>query len=122
MMYAYIDGDDIGLRIENSFMNNDEIRLRRVNDEVKEIVEKITAFLKENNYTIIFSGADGIICKSENLDVKHILKFIRNNSKEVSFSIGGGKSLRDSFLALRYAKSSGKDIAAILDEEFILLK
>lgn len=122
MMYAYIDGDDIGLRIENSFMNNDEIRLKGINSEVKTIVDKITTYLEENNYTIIFSGADGIICKNEKIDVKQILNFIRDNSKEISFSIGLGNNLRDSFLALRYAKSSGKDIAAILDSEFKLLK
>lgn len=122
MMYAYIDGDDIGLRIENSFMNNDETRLGGVNDEVKRIVKKITTFLEEKNYKIIFSGADGIICKNENIDAKEILQFIRNNSKEISFSIGGGNSLRDSFFALRYAKSSGKDIAAIFDNGFKVLK
>jgi hypothetical protein len=122
MMYAYIDGDDIGLRIENSFMNNDEIRLKEINDGVKEIVEKITIFLEENNYTIIFSGADGIICKSEELDIKQILEFIRNNSEEISFSIGVGNSLRDSFFALRYAKSSGKNISALFNNGFKLLK
>lgn len=61
MMYAYIDGDDIGLRIENSFMNNNEIRLKEINELVKEVIEKITIYLKENNHEIIFSGADGII-------------------------------------------------------------
>lgn len=122
MMYAYIDGDDIGLRIENSFMNNDEIRLKEINDRVKDIVEKITIYLKENNYSIIFSGADGIICKHKDVNVKQILEFIRSNSKEISFSIGVGNSLSDSFFALRYAKSSGKDIAAILNGEFKLLK
>lgn len=122
MMYAYIDGDDIGLRIENSFMNNDETKLKEINDGVKEIIEKITSYLQKNNYTIIFSGADGIICKNEEIEVKQILEFIRKNSKEIRFSIGAGNSLNDSFLALRYAKSSGKDIAAIFNNGFKLLK
>jgi GTP cyclohydrolase III len=121
-MYAYIDGDDIGLRIENSFMNNDEIRLKEINDGVKEIVKKITIYLEENNYTIIFSGADGIICKSEEIDAKQILEFIRNNNKEISFSIGVGNNLRDSFFALRYAKSSGKNISAKFNNGFKLLE
>lgn len=122
MMYAYIDGDDIGLRIENSFMNNDEIKLKEINDGVKEIIKKITTYLEGNNYTIIFSGADGIICKHEDINVKQVLEFIRSNSKEISFSIGVGNSLRDSFLALRYAKSSGKNVAAIFNNGFKLLK
>lgn len=122
MMYAYIDGDDIGLRIEHSFMNNDEITLKEVNDNVKLIVEKITKYLIENNSKIIFSGADGIICKSDIIEPEKIIDFIRINSKDISFSIGIGKCLKDAFLALRYAKSSGKDIVAIYDEDFKLIK
>lgn len=39
------------------------------------------------------------------------------------FSIGAGMCLRDAFLALRYAKSNGKDIAAIYCEQnFTLIK
>jgi len=123
MMYAYIDGDDIGLRIENSFMNNDEISLKKVNDEVKLIVEKITTYLINNNSKIIFSGADGIICKGDNIEAKQVINFIRNINEKISFSIGVGSSLRDSFLALRYAKSSGKDIVAIYsNNSFELIK
>lgn len=122
MIYAYIDGDDIGLRIEHSFMNNDEINLKKVNDNVKIVVEKITTYLIKNQAEIIFSGADGIICKSERLDAKKIIRFIEKNSKEITFSIGVGSSLRDSFLALRYAKSSGKNIVAIYSNDFKLIR
>ncbi|ELU5587707.1 hypothetical protein CYK73_09945 [Clostridium perfringens] len=122
IMYAYIDGDDIGLRIEQSFMDNDELNLKKVNDNVKLIVEKITTYLIKNKAEIIFSGADGIICKGEDLDAKKIIEFIRNISKEISFSIGVGISLRDAFLALRYAKSSGKNIVAIYTNNFKLIR
>lgn len=123
MMYAYIDGDDIGLRIEHSFMDNNEVTLKNVNDNVKVIVEKITTYLIGNNAKIIFSGADGIICKSETLDVREIIRFIRTNSEDITFSIGIGNCLRDAFLALRYAKSSGKDIVALYNNnKFNLIK
>lgn len=122
MMYAYIDGDDIGLRIENSFMENDEVRLKYINESVKKTVEKIKLELEAQNYEIIFGGADGIICKSENIDLKELLDYIRRISKELSFSIGVGMCLKDAFLALRYAKSSGKDIAAIYKDAFTLYK
>ncbi|MEC1524445.1 mCpol domain-containing protein [Neobacillus niacini] len=122
MMYAYIDGDDIGLKIENSFMENDEVRLKHVNELVKETVNKITYELESNNYIIIFGGADGIICKKEKIEVQELLFYLRGITKELTFSIGVGMCLRDAFLALRYAKSSGKDIGAIYQEEFTLFK
>lgn len=122
MMYAYIDGDDIGLKIENSFMNNDEVTLKVINDKVKGYVEEITNYLIDNDYKIIFSGADGIICKSERIEINEILRFIRRDNKFITFSIGAGECLRDSYLALRYAKSNGKNIAAIYNNGFTLLK
>ncbi len=121
-MYAYIDGDDIGLSIENSFMCNDEYRLKNINDNVKGNIQKITEHLLDLGNEIIFSGADGIICKGDNIDAEEILKFIRSNVIGISFSIGIGNSLCDSFLALRYAKSSGKDVAAILKNGFEIIK
>ncbi|AEY65608.1 mCpol domain-containing protein [Clostridium sp. BNL1100] len=121
-MYAYIDGDDIGLKIENSFMNNDEDSLRTINNKVKEIVEKITLYLISNDYKIIFSGADGIICKKEKVEIKSILDFIRSNVQYITFSLGVGDSLRDSYLALRYAKTNGKNIGAIFCNDFRLIK
>ena len=122
MMYAYIDGDDIGLKIENSFMNNDEISLKLINNKVKEYIEEITKYLINNKCSIIFSGADGIICKSEVIEIYKILNFIRNINGNLTFSIGVGETLRDSYLALRYAKSNGKNIASIFKNEFKLVK
>jgi hypothetical protein len=121
-MYAYIDGDDIGLRIENSFMENDESRLKYVNELVKETVERISLELKSSDYEIIFGGADGIICKKGKINIEELLQLLRGANKELTFSIGVGRSLRDAFLALRYAKSSGKNIAAMYNEEFALFK
>lgn len=122
MMYAYIDGDDIGLKIENSFMNNDEISLKSINDRVKDYINIITNYLISKKYSIIFSGADGIICKAEKIDIEELLNFIREKKDFLTFSIGCGDSLRDSYVALRYAKSNGKNIGAIFNGEFTMIK
>lgn len=122
MMYAYIDGDDIGLKIENSFMNNDEDSLRTINNHVKKAVADICSKLRNEGHEIIFGGADGIICKKDHIRVKDLLYYVRGCSEEIKFSIGVGKNLRDSYLALRYAKSNGKNIAAIYENGFRLYK
>jgi hypothetical protein len=122
MKFTYIDGDDIGLKIEKCFMNNDESCLMKVNNDVIIMIQKITDYLIANKYEIIFSGADGIICKSENINVQELLEFIREKNSYLSFSIGVGNCLRDSFLALRYAKSNGKNTGAVFDNEFNIFK
>lgn len=121
MVYVYIDGDDIGLRIENSFLNNNEEALRNINNEVSSLVTSITNHLTSLHCEIIFSGADGIICKSNKLELHKLKAVINEISKEIKFSIGAGTTLRDSYIALRYAKSHGKDRVAIYDSDFKLL-
>lgn len=110
MTYTYIDGDNIGLEIETSFLENDENTLIAVNGLVKQSILLITEFLIEKEQIIIFSGADGIICKGESLDVSEVLDFIRLNVKKITFSIGIGMNLKDCYIALRYAKASNKNI------------
>jgi len=111
MEYTYIDGDNIGLKIETSFLENNELALIAINGNVKESINQITTLLRDLRQQIIFSGADGIICKGMHLDISEVLDYIRLNNKEMTFSIGTGNSLKDSYIALRYAKSLSKNIA-----------
>lgn len=120
MMFAYIDGDDIGLRIENCFMNNDVDRLSKINNEIKSLIDNMTASLQENGYKVIFGGADGIIVSKDRIEVDELLAFVRGFTNNFTFSIGVGEELKESYIALRYAKSNGKDIAAFYDSKFTL--
>lgn len=118
MKYFYIDGDDIGLRLERSLLQNDEIGLREVNAEVNSAIRQLTDHLEELGCEIIFSGADGIIAKSSDLPIDRINWSIRQIGGTLEFSVGIGDSLRDAFAALRFAKASGKNGIAILDTKF----
>ncbi len=110
MGYTYIDGDNIGLLIERSFLENDEFSLIEINIGVKESIGLISKYLSEQNQEIVFSGADGIICKGDDLSIEDTLDFIRCNNSKLTYSIGEGLDLRDCYIALRYAKSLNKNI------------
>lgn len=116
MKYIYVDGDNIGLRIEQSFLNNNENELRDINLKVINAVKKISDYLVTHNHKVIFSGADGIISKGVQIDIANLLKIVRAAENDFTFSIGIGSSLKDSYVALRYAKSYGKNIAVYLSE------
>jgi GTP cyclohydrolase III len=111
MEYKYIDGDNIGLKIETSFLENDELSLKDINTEVQRSVEQLTRFLIDNDQIIVFSGADGIICKGDNLNIPMTLDYMRTSNTKLTFSIGIGTDLKDCYIALRYAKSINKNIA-----------
>ena len=116
MNYIYIDGDNIGLKIEQSFLNNREGELTEVNFQVTNAIINITSYLMTLKHEVLFSGADGIISKGEELDVVELLKIVREVEPNLTFSLGIGKSLRDAYVALRYAKSNGKNMAVGLFE------
>ena len=122
MQYVYIDGDDIGLKIEKSFMTNNEAELRVVNNEVDRAVSTISNQLKDRDFDIIFCGADGIICKKDKIDIEVLHSYISGLNFSIRFSVGIGNTLREAFLALRYAKSNGKNGIAILEDEFKWIK
>lgn len=122
MQYIYIDGDDIGLKIEKSFMTNDEAELRVVNIEVDKAVSTISSQLKDKGFDIIFCGADGIICKKDKIDIEVLHSYISGLNFSIRFSVGIGNTLREAFLALRYAKSNGKNGIAVLEDEFKWIK
>lgn len=124
MNYIYIDGDNIGLKIEQSFLNNNERDLLEINSKVTNAVKHITSYLITCKYEIIFSGADGIISKGELMNFHNLLKIVRAIDSELTFSIGIGNSLKDSYVALRYAKSYGKNIAIRISEDmkFLIIK
>lgn len=111
MKYKYIDGDNIGLMIESSFLENDEYLLAEINRTVKKAINDIEQYLIDNKQEIIFSGADGVICKGSDLQISELLDFTRQLNNKILFSIGIGCSLSDAYIALRYAKSQNKDIA-----------
>jgi len=123
MYYVYIDGDDIGLGIERSFMENDEASLTQINQDMNNITKVVADYLVNAGFSMLFLGADGVICKGENINIAELSAFIKKTSTRVTFSIGVGSNLRDAFLALRYAKSIGKDINVILmNNEFQIIK
>jgi hypothetical protein len=124
-MYIILDGDDIGLKIEKSFMENDELTLNKVNEDIKRIVDFISIYLVQEGFEIIFSGADGIICKGNEVNIKNLSSFVKKECLPYTFSIGIGDTLKSSFLALRYAKSISKNVTVSYtqkSDEFKILR
>lgn len=116
MIYLYLDGDDIGLDIEKSFIENDEVSLKQINQEMNRIANSMSRYFTDADFSILFLGADGIICKGESIDISELVSYVRRISGKYTFSIGAGNNLRDAFLALRYAKSIGKNIDVFLED------
>lgn len=111
MKYITIDGDDVGQKIASAYFMNDSSELIRVNELVHSKTEQISAFLKSQGFVILFCAADGVAgyCKGSAPSDDFIFDSIKTIvGAELEFSAGVGRDLRESYVALLSAKSSGK--------------
>ncbi|EIU3494027.1 TPA: mCpol domain-containing protein [Pseudomonas aeruginosa] len=110
MIYLTIDGDDIGHKITSAYLINSTTELVRINDLVQEKTRCIAEYLRKENFIIHFCAADGVAASIEyELDMRRIFSQIEKIAGgEITFSAGVGASLREAYVALLYAKNTGK--------------
>lgn len=118
-MYVAIDGDDSGRKITACYIHNDELKLRQISEDLKQVMIRIGEMLLSEGYIIIFCAADGIAAKSsaDQLEFEQLFSAIRNLASPVTtFSVGVGKDLREAYIALLEAKCTGKDRVCLFAE------
>ncbi|MFE8601370.1 mCpol domain-containing protein [Archangium violaceum] len=111
-MYLTIDGDDIGRKITACYIENDEEKLSELSSSLSAAVHQITNLLQAEGFKVIFSAADGVVGASADpkIDFLELHRRIQSLAPPgITFSAGVGRSLREAYLALTYAKSTGKN-------------
>ena len=109
MIYVALDGDDIGNDIRRYFLENDEEKIAQKSNEVVHITSKITSYLQDQNFVIVFCAGDDILSKGDLIDETKLSNFLSLFKTKCTFSVGIGNSLEKTYIALRYAKSIGKN-------------
>lgn len=110
-MYISIDGDDVGRLISGCYLRNDVKGLSDISDDLKRSTENISSFLCSIGFDIVFCAADGVVAScGMNVDFEEIFEGVRKLSPVgITYSAGVGASLKESYIALLFAKSNGKD-------------
>lgn len=109
MIYVALDGDDVGEKIERSFIENDERNIANISKEVTNAIQKIADYLQHIGFEIIFYAGDSILCKGKEIDAQELSDYLSQTDGICTFSIGIGNTLEKTYIALRYAKSNGKN-------------
>ncbi|ELQ6217781.1 mCpol domain-containing protein [Cronobacter dublinensis] len=112
MVYVTIDGDDVGQKISASYLFNNVDELIKINVLVNAATLDISRILAEYGFEIIFRAADGVAgtIGNDSIDIRAIFNKIKTISCDgITFSMGSGSTLKDSYVALITAKSNGKN-------------
>lgn len=115
MIYIGIDGDNVGNIMERYIIENDEENVRKVSFNIENDIETLTRHLSDRGFKIIISAGDNILCRGESINKNDLKEMLRELSNCCSFSVGIASTMKDTYLALKYAKVIGKN--AIVDYE-----
>lgn len=111
MIYVAIDGDDIGGKLASSYLANRVESLKATKDLIDLKTRQISELLLSLGYDVLFCAADGVTgaLKADKIDTSSLYqKVALIGGDDISFSVGVGNSLRESYVALLFAKSTGK--------------
>lgn len=108
IMYFGLDGDNIGVYLEEGLSNNKEKDLSTLSNTISRTIKEIANRIKKDfQAEVIFDSGDGLLFKAPFSE--KILNFIKKTFEDrVQFStcsIGYGPSTQEAYLALKLAKS-----------------
>lgn len=119
--FLALDGDDIGNRLEYFMLTNDISSLREFSRNYEfwllQFKEKLIRLFDAE---IIFFGGDNLLGRiaAKHFDISALEELRRSFSKETktNLSIGIGTTPRESYIALNFAKVSGKNCTKLFKE------
>lgn len=106
-MYISIDGDNIGKQLEKFILIEN---LKGLNEFCSKITENITYlkdFILKNNGEVYLIGGDNIFASIPSQNIEIMIEEIKklNLRLEIKFSTGYSENVKETYLALKYAKS-----------------
>ncbi|MFJ5179299.1 mCpol domain-containing protein [Streptomyces griseoviridis] len=111
MAFAIIDGDDVGSKVEIHILANDVEKFvessRMINSTLERLADRMSSL---PGVSLVHTGGDSILIEISDDCIDLMSDTLRKEQGPgaLTFSAGVGATLRQSFLALRMAKSSGK--------------
>lgn len=113
--FIAIDGDSVGRKIEKLIISNNLDELVEYSRSVDSAVNSIRVIANHFGGETYLQGGDNLLIEVQNYRV-FVEKFIAMRSGlTTSFSMGIGKSVVESYLALKFAKSAGRGLIILAD-------
>jgi GTP cyclohydrolase III len=108
MPFLAIDGDNIGSRVEKLVIMEQAEKLSLYATEVSQRLQYLGQCFNELGGTLVFIGGDSILVNFARSEIEKI-KSVLIEPHPVRFSAGWGSTMREAYIALKVAKSSGKN-------------
>lgn len=113
-VYLALDGDDVGRSLEYLILTNQDNALRVFSYSVADAIEWLSSELtKVFGAELVFKGGDNILCTlipgERFMEESDAMRGSFQKRAGCTLSIGLGASASEAYIALKFAKASGKD-------------
>jgi len=111
LLFAIVDGDDVGNKIESHLLANDVAGFVQTSKMISLALETVAGRASRvPGVAVISAGGDSILLQLSEDSISQLSDALETLQQpgRFTFSVGIGGTLRESFIALRMAKSSGK--------------
>ncbi len=111
-MYIAIDGNSIGKFIEKLILSNRLAELSEFSNQMNSTIQYLCNAIESRNGNVYMAGGDNILAEIQESHIYEIINIVKeiNNTNAYKFSVGISENLIDTYLALKYAKSSRENI------------
>ena len=111
MVFLLVDGDDVGGRLERHLLQNNVAAFVATSNAIDFAIRSLVLVAEEiDGVRAISIGGDSVLFEAAEESVEALSAALASsqNVGGFSFSVGVGPSLRECYLGLRMAKTSGK--------------
>jgi len=105
--YFAIDGDEVGLKLENYIYQNQLDKATTLSKNINEFLASLQEIVSQNGGVVIFCGGDSILFKIDSIKIG--LKKLLDKAEFCTFSAGLGNTPFEAHIALKAAKASGRN-------------
>ena len=108
--FLALDGDDVGRRLELCMLTNDLEALREFSSSFDSAMRALVqSACSIDGVELVLFGGDSVMLRVRSDVLQEVLSLARRTTGRFTFSGGYAPSMREAYLALKLAKSSGKD-------------
>ena len=119
-IYLAVDGDDVGHRLEYFMLANEVESLASFSARFRSAMDWLrNTIVNDVRGSVVFSGGDNLLaCVPAETPLETIedLRTDFYQRAEAALSVGLGGSPRQAYIALNFAKASGKDCTRCFEE------
>ena len=122
-LFISIDANETGKSLEKIIFAEDHAGLRAFSDKMKQMVYDLESYLKDRGASVYMAGGDNVLAEIPEDLIPEIIAYTRNlnQTQNMRFSVGVGRSAAQSYMALKYAKVNDIFGAKYFGESFEVL-